>query len=64
MGRARPKLVGVIVTPMRAKRAVNARRAERLGAALATRWVAADFVTGATTDFARVCSSSLAKWSS
>ena len=43
------------VTAIRAQRAINARRAERLGAALAT-VVAADFVTGAATNFARVCS--------
>jgi hypothetical protein len=43
------------VTAIRAQRAINARRAERLGAALAT-VVAADFVTGAAASFARVCS--------
>ena len=43
------------VTAIRAQRAINARRAERLGAALTT-VMAADFVTGAAADFARVCS--------
>ena len=43
------------VTAIRAQRAINARRAERLGAALTT-VVAADFVSGAAADFARVCS--------
>jgi hypothetical protein len=43
------------LTAIKAQRAINARRAERLGMSVAT-VTAADFVTGNAADFARVCS--------